>query len=56
MRATRLRALALGAHGLAAWARGREERLAQLVAAESASAGYAGRVHALSAWAAEVLA
>jgi hypothetical protein len=56
MRAARLRAMALGAQSLAAWAGGREARLAKLAAAESASAGYARRAHSLAAWATEVLA
>jgi|HubBroStandDraft_6_1064221.scaffolds.fasta_scaffold137197_1 hypothetical protein len=55
MRAARLRAMALGARSLAAWAGGREARLAKLAAAESASAGYARRAHSLAAWATEVL-
>lgn len=55
MRAARLRALALGARRLASWAAGQENRLAALVVAESASAGYAVRAHALAAWANEVL-
>ncbi len=55
MRAAALRAEALGARRLAGWARGRSERLGILVEAESRSPGYAIRVHALSAWAAEVL-
>jgi hypothetical protein len=54
--AAALRARALGALRLASWARGRAERLSRLVDAESRSPGYAIRVHALSAWATEVLA
>jgi hypothetical protein len=50
------RAHALGAERLASWARGREDRLTRLVAAESRSPGFAIRAHALSAWATEVLA
>jgi hypothetical protein len=50
------RAQALGAERLAAWARGRQERLSRIVDAEAKSPGYAIRVHALSAWATEVLA
>lgn len=56
MRAAALRARALGAWRLAHWAIHREKRLTTLADAESKSAGYAIRVHALSAWAAEVLA
>ncbi len=55
MRAARRRALALGARRLASWAGEQEIRLAALVAAESRSAGYAVRAHALAAWANEVL-
>jgi hypothetical protein len=55
MRSAAFRARALGAWRLAHWANERAERLATLAAAESRSAGYAIRVHALSAWAAEVL-
>jgi hypothetical protein len=56
MGAAAVRAEALGAVRLASWARGREERLASLVDAETRSPGYALRVQALSAWAAQVLA
>ncbi len=55
MRAAALRARALGALRLAQWASQRENRLTTLAVAEARSAGYAIRVHALSAWAAEVL-
>jgi hypothetical protein len=55
IRASRMRAAALGALRLAAWAAARESRLHALVAAESRSAGYAVRAHALAAWAGEVL-
>ncbi len=56
MRAARLRASALGAARLAAWAAARESRLQALVQAETRSAGYAVRAHALAAWAGAVLA
>ncbi|HLK36232.1 MAG TPA: hypothetical protein VKU41_05730 [Polyangiaceae bacterium] len=56
MRAARRRATILGAHRLAAWSGGFEARMANLVAAELRSPGYAVRAHALSAWAHEVLA
>jgi hypothetical protein len=56
MRSARRRAIALGARRLAAWSASRETRLEALVAAESRSAGYAVRAHALAAWAGEVLA
>jgi hypothetical protein len=56
MRAASARARALGATRAAAWARGREEKLSVLVSAESRSAGYSVRSHALSAWATEVVA
>ncbi len=56
MRAAASRAEALGATRLASWARQREARLSALVDAESRSPGYTNRAHALSAWAAEVLA
>jgi hypothetical protein len=56
MSAARRRASALGAESLAAWAASRRERFETLRNAESASAGYAVRAHALSAWAGEVLA
>ena len=56
MHRARRRASALGALRLAAWAGAQEERLAALAAAETRSAGYAVRAHALAAWAAEVLA
>jgi hypothetical protein len=55
MRSAALRARTLGAWRLANWASERADRLATLASAESKSAGYAIRVHALSAWAAEVL-
>jgi hypothetical protein len=55
IRAARRRAAALGALRLASWAAEREKRLHALVAAESRSAGYAVRAHALAAWAGEVL-
>ena len=55
IRASRMRAAALGALRLASWAAARESRLHALVAAESRSAGYAVRAHALAAWAGEVL-
>jgi hypothetical protein len=55
MRAARRRARALGAHRLASWAGAQESRLASLAKAESKSAGYAVREHALAAWASEVL-
>jgi hypothetical protein len=55
MRAARRRATALGAHRLASWAGGQESRLEGLTAAETKSAGYAVRAHALAAWANEVL-
>ena len=55
MGAAASRAEALGARRLAAWARGRRDRLSALVEAESRSPGYALRAQALSAWAAEVL-
>jgi hypothetical protein len=55
MRAARRRAIALGARRLASWAAEQENRLGALAAAESASAGYAVRAHALAAWANEVL-
>jgi hypothetical protein len=56
MRAARRRASVLGAHRLASWAASREARLETLRSAESSSAGYAVRAHALAAWAGEVLA
>jgi len=56
MRAARRRAMVLGARRLGAWAGEQETRLAALFAAESRSAGYAVRAHALAAWASEVLA
>jgi hypothetical protein len=56
MRGAGRRATALGAVRLATWAAGREARLQALVAAERRSAGYAGRAHALAAWAGEVFA
>ncbi len=56
IRAARMRASAIGAMRLAAWAAARETRLQALVAAERRSAGYAVRAHALAAWAGEVLA
>ena len=46
----------LGARRLASWAGEQEARLEALVAAETRSAGYAVRAHALAAWANEVLA
>jgi hypothetical protein len=49
------RARALGAWGLATWAEGRMEQLADLTNAEKASAGHAVRVFRLAPWAAEVL-
>jgi lipase chaperone LimK len=55
MRSAALRARTLGAWQLAHWASERADRLNTLANAESKSAGYAIRVHALSAWAAEVL-
>jgi hypothetical protein len=55
MRAAAIRARALGATSVAAWAKARAETLASLVAAESRSSGYSIRSHALSAWATEVL-
>jgi hypothetical protein len=56
MRAAAARARAVGAAPAAAWAASRAEKLSTLVAAESRSAGYSVRSHALSAWATEVLA
>jgi hypothetical protein len=56
MRAARRRATVLGTSQLAAWAGAQETRLASLVTAETRSAGYAVRAHALAAWASEVLA
>ena len=56
MRSARRRANVLGAHRLAAWAGAQESRLVGLVSAETRSAGYAVRAHALAAWANEVLA
>jgi hypothetical protein len=56
IRAARMRASALGAMRLAAWAAARESRFQALVAAERRSAGYAVRAHALEPWASEVLA
>jgi hypothetical protein len=56
IRAARMRASALGATRLAAWAAVRESRFQALVAAERRSAGYAVRAHALAPWANEVLA
>jgi hypothetical protein len=55
MRAARRRATALGAHLLASWAGRQESRLETLARAETKSAGYAVREHALAAWAIEVL-
>jgi hypothetical protein len=55
MRAAAARARVLGATKVAKWAAARAERLALLASAEAQSAGYAVRVHALSAWATEVL-
>ena len=55
MRAAKRRATVLGAHRLASWAGQQETRLAGLAAAETRSAGYAVRAHALAAWASEVL-
>jgi hypothetical protein len=54
--AARARAAALGARSLQAWAAQRDAKLTSLVEAESRSAGYAVRAHALAAWAGEVLA
>lgn len=54
-RAASRRARALGAHRLAGWAAEREAHLAELVANERRSAGFANRAHALAAWAREVL-
>jgi hypothetical protein len=56
MRAAAARARALGATRASAWAEARAQSMAALVTAESSSAGYAIRSHALSAWAVEVLA
>jgi hypothetical protein len=56
MRSARRRASVLGARRLATWAGAQESRLANLVTAETRSAGYAVRAHALAAWASEVLA
>jgi len=55
-RATKRRAMALGAGRLAEWGAEREARLTALVKAERASAGYAVRAHLLGPWAGEVLA
>lgn len=55
MRAARRRATALGAHRLASWAGAQESRLQVLAKAETKSAGYAVREHALAAWVSEVL-
>ncbi len=55
MRSARRRASVLGAHRLGAWAGAQESRLTSLVSAETRSAGYAVRAHALAAWASEVL-
>jgi hypothetical protein len=55
MRTARRRAMVLGARRLGSWAGEQETRLAALFAAESRSAGYAVRAHALAAWASEVL-
>ena len=54
-RAARKRAEALGAHGLAAWAKSKEEHAKMLAHFERENAGYALRLHALSPWAAQVL-
>jgi hypothetical protein len=56
MRVARRLATTLGAHRLAGWAQGQEQRLDTLVVAETRSPGYAVRAHALAAWAGEVLA
>jgi hypothetical protein len=55
MRSARRLSTVLAVKRLASWAGDQETRLAALVAAESRSAGYAVRAHALSAWASEVL-
>jgi hypothetical protein len=55
-RGARLRAAALGAGRLSAWAGTREGAVSQLLTAERTCAGYSVRAHALSAWAQEVLA
>jgi hypothetical protein len=54
-RAARKRAEALGVHGLAAWAKSKEEHAKMLARHERQNAGYALRMHALSPWAARVL-
>jgi hypothetical protein len=56
MRAAGARARVLGALRVAAWAEARAQSLSALVSAESRSAGYSMRSHALSSWATEVLA
>jgi hypothetical protein len=55
-RRVRLLGRALGTHRLAKWAAERETHTRDLVASERCSAGRAGRAHALTAWAREVLA
>ncbi|MFT3769838.1 MAG: hypothetical protein QM820_30765 [Minicystis sp.] len=54
-RAARRRAEALGLHGLAGWARGRELNLDELARREAENPGQTNRAHALSHWAKTVL-
>lgn len=49
-------AQSIGAFKLAAWARGRERRLAQIIPLEQRFAGYSLRARRLAPWAVEVLA
>jgi len=55
-RSARMRARALGCRDLAEWARAKEHHARTVAAKEASSPGYAVRVHALTPWAAEVLA
>jgi hypothetical protein len=55
-RGARLRARALGARRLAAWAEGREKNCELLARSEEKNAGFAVRAHLLAPWAAEVFA
>lgn len=56
MRAARIRAAALGATRISAWARSKEHALSNLARSEARAPGFAVRERALSAWANEVLA
>ena len=54
-RAARKRSEVLGARGLSAWAKSKEQHAAMLAAHERQNAGYALRMHALTPWVAKVL-